>query len=202
MWISTAAVWLFVLLGLRCNEINIIWCCNLWFCSTGNTLALLSSWNRAARSYGLLSVVEGFTLVITTVFELSSPCSSTWCTACCPGVRASVLRQLRSSGCLSSRTWSWSCPAGWPWGSAPAPTAPRLWADRHARHRLPDKSLRPRVPSPSRHLTLCLKQHHFKRFRSSSHAIFPSIPRVPPHFNHTSEYFPSTRHVIMFHKGV
>lgn len=110
-----------------------------------------------------------------------SVCSWVWCAACCRGAPASVLRRLRSQGLPSSR--SWSCRADWPWGSAPAPTAPRPWADPRARHRLPENpmtqyvTLIPQSPcfpfipllvccpreTPQPHaITHCLKQNHFK----------------------------------------
>lgn len=65
-----------------------------------------------------------------------SASSWAWCAACCRWAPANARRRRRSRGRPSSR--SWSCPAGWLWGRAPAPTAPPQWAGPHARLLLPE----------------------------------------------------------------
>ncbi len=112
-----------------------------------------------------------------------SVCSWVWCAACCRWAPASVLRRLKSQGLRSSRSWSWSCRVDWPWDSAPAPTAPRPWADPRARHRLPENPMtqyvtlipqslcfpflpllvcHPRETPQPHAITHCLRQNHFK----------------------------------------
>lgn len=84
------------------------------------------------------------------LLSVSSLFSWPWSTACCHRTPTSVPRRLISQGCPSSR--SSSCLADWPWGSAPALTAPLRWAAPHARHQLTENLT---TCDPHPHLVVC-----------------------------------------------
>lgn len=146
-----------------------------------------------------------------TVFSLRS---WAWSAACCRWAPASVPRQLRSRGCPSSRTWS--CLADWPWGSAPALTAPPRWAARHVRLQLPENPTiqhvtpvhvipAPRPPSPpwsatqQEHLSPC---HHIclnaNNSDSSNRKLHHTLFRVARHKSCTATFLSEyTRRYIL-----